>query len=796
MKETVFPAHIRTEPDGSRKVQTVEEHCRKVAEYASKNLGCVGLGKTAYLAGILHDAGKYTDRFRSYITDAAEGKPVMRGSVNHTFAGVRYVQTELAGKGSENSAVRVITADLVSYAAGAHHGQFDCVDEYGKNGFEYRIRKNDIGYDEAMDNFQARCLGRSELEAGFRDACTEVQAMVVRISGIMRNRDAGKKREELYYYLGLAARLVQSAVIEGDRRDTAEFMQDAEFPAYPDDLREIWSRELRYAEEKMSELDHTSTVNRARDRISALCREKAESKGGLFRLNVPTGSGKTLSSLRFALAHAKKWDKKHIIIAAPLLSIVEQNAAVIREYIEDQNLILEHHSDVVQPHAEGDELKLSELYVESWEAPIIITTLVQLLNTMFSGETSCIRRFHSLCNAVIVIDEVQSLPAYLYTMFNLMISFLCQCCGTTVVLCSATQPCLEACSYPIEVEAEDLVPYDREIWEAFHRVDIVNMKSCREAALPERILEIAREGGSLLVICNKKSECEKVYRELSGRCSFPCYHLSAAMCMEHRRKVLSEIREQLKNGQPEEPLICVSTQVMEAGVDISFHRVVRLLAGMDNVVQAAGRCNRNGESREPGKVYMLNCTDENLGYLPEIRRGKTASVSLIHSGEYEEDYSSEEAIRQYYKNLYHEMDEGYQEYAIKGRKDTVFSLMAGNGSHVSAEEKKDPHRQHMLNQAFQEAGEHFHVFDDETVEVIVPYGKGKELIQELTSDSGYGHGKLRMLLQQAKGYTVTVYPYQAEKLEKAGAIRTLEELNVRFLADEFYDEETGVITPA
>ena len=206
----------------------------------------------------------------------------------------------------------------------------------------------------------------------------------------------------------------------------------------------------------------SGAIQSARRIISQQCRQAADSTVGIYRLNVPTGAGKTLSALRFALAHSKAHGKSRIIFTSPLLSILEQNASVIREYVGDDGMILEHHSNVIQPEEDSEELDKAELLMETWDSsPIIITTLVQLLNTMFSGKTSCIRRFHALCDCTIIIDEMQTVPSNLLTLFHLTISFLAKACNTTIVLCSATQPCAEAANH--RTSAYDIALMSREL---------------------------------------------------------------------------------------------------------------------------------------------------------------------------------------------------------------------------------------------------------------------------------------------------------------------------------------------
>ena len=449
----MYPAHIRE--TGER--QTVREHCRNTAALAANALRPLGLEKSAYLAGLLHDAGKNKKEYEDYLLEAAAGGSVVRGSVNHTFAGVRFLLDRWhCGEG--DLSYSDVTAELLAFAIGSHHGLFDCVDPQQHSGFFHRQTKEGIFYDESRQGFLAEVADEEELERLFHSAVREMTPMLDRLAALSTQADDNEADRETAFYIGLLARMLLSAVIEGDRTDTAAFMDDLKPPSFPEDMRPIWAGRLAFMEKRLSEFPRKSPIDLARRAISDACAAGAARPGGVYRLNVPTGGGKTLASLRFALTHAAKRNCSRIIFTAPLLSILDQNAQVIRDYIGDDTLILEHHSNLAEPKETPERLQALELLTASWSAPIIITTLVQLLNTCFSGRTSAIRRFHALCGSVIVIDEVQTVPGKMLTLFNLAGNFLSEVCGATIVLCSATQPCLEAADHPLHRQPVDLVP--------------------------------------------------------------------------------------------------------------------------------------------------------------------------------------------------------------------------------------------------------------------------------------------------------------------------------------------------
>lgn len=507
-----YLAHIQRELSGKiTAVQSVSEHCHNTARYASLALEPVGLSVAGEMAGLLHDLGKYTEQFQSYI----KGGVGTRGSVNHTFSGVRlllehYYQTE-----SEDFSG--VVSELLALAVGGHHGLFDCVDDQQKNGFQHRLTKEDIGYEEARHNFFRLCVSQEELDRRFQTATQELTPVLEHICS-MTSEDNAFFDDETAFYSGLLARLLLSGVIEGDRRDTEEFMSGAQFPPTRsgEDLNLLWSTLLTRAEEKLNALPSKTPIDQARRTISNQCRQAAEQPGGVLRLNVPTGGGKTLSGLRFALAHARRHRNQRIIFTSPLLSILEQNAAVIRDYIQDDSLILEHHSNLVHTEETDQQLDERELLTETWDSPIIITTLVQLLNTLFSGKTTCIRRFHALCNSVIVIDEVQTVPSKMLSLFSLSVNFLVEICGATVVLCSATQPCTEQIEHPIHGPIRDIVPYDPALWQVFQRTDIQGLGTMSLEQIADFALKKLECVDSLLIVCNTKAEAKFLYSLLKG----------------------------------------------------------------------------------------------------------------------------------------------------------------------------------------------------------------------------------------------------------------------------------------
>lgn len=784
-----YPAHIR-KVDGKKYIQTVEEHCRGVAEIAAELLRDIGLEKTAYLAGVLHDLGKFSENFKNYIEKAADGEKVQRGSVNHTFAGVRFLLEKHSDE--QLSGFSDIVLEILAYAVGAHHGLFDCVDDNNNNGFTKRMQKEGIDYLNAAQEFLKICCSKQDIEDLLKQSEKEFLPVFNEIEKLADNADAKIQNTQITFYIGFLARLILSAIIEADRSDTSQFMNWYSEKTVKN-ISEIWINCIKNVEQKLSTMPLDKPINKTRAQISALCAEAGNLESGIYRLNLPTGAGKTLTSLRYALHHALKHNKKRIIFTMPLLSIIEQNAGIIHDYIGNEELILEHHSNIVETD-ENDELDKRELLIESWDVPIIITTMVQLLNTLFAGKTANIRRMQALCNSIIVIDEVQTVPDKMLSLFNLALNFLAKICNATIILCSATQPCFEKTMHPLDKSVKDLITLTKEQETVFKRVrlEYKGEMDCEELA--DFAAGILEKNNSLLLVCNTKNEAAVMFNLLCSKLKdVKAFHISAGMCTAHRKETIKEMQEALENKQ--QKVLCVSTQVIEAGVDVSFARVIRLLAGMDNIVQATGRENRNREFDGLAPGYIVRLKGEFLKGLSEIEAAKNAATNLLVKYKnnpqiYDDDLMSAKAVNEYYKSLYENVKSGYHDFYIESVRDSILNLMSCNGNVDS--EKIPEYNKYFMHQALKTAGGLFTVFDESSIDIIVPYDRGAEIIQEVFAVGDKDYEKLKSILKEAKLYTVSLFKYQKIKLEEQGALIFVPSAGVYILKDGYYDELTGL----
>ena len=788
---TTYPAHIRILADGTKEIQTVEEHLNNTATIAAQFGQMYGLEKAAYLLGIVHDAGKFSNAFKEYIEKAANHEKVTRGAVIHSFTGVRLI---LANHGRTSACTTEdVALEVLAYAVGAHHGLFDCVtfDDYSeKTRIELarRIYEEHPECDESMNRYYQLMLDEKSLSELILKATSEVNEW---LKSCQKSATDAAQRN---FLIGMTVRLLLSILIDADRQDTAGFMTWETIPnpfTVSDWLTVKEHANAQYRE--MTEEAKKTPVNWARQEIKNACVKNIGQMGNILCLNIPTGSGKTVTSLLASLELITEKRKNRFVYTAPLLSILEQNAADIRKYIGKDEAVLEHHSNVVIEEDDEDILKSHGLYTQNWSAPIIVTTMVQLLNTFFDGSTSSIRRFHALGNSVIVIDEVQAVPPKMLTLFNLTLSFLSAFCDTTFILCSATQPHLEKAEHPPLMPMQDLMPYQENIWAPFRRTKILNGYRMRLEEVPAFVEKIMADHSSLLVVCNKKKEAVDLLRQLPP-VDAEIVHLSASMCVSHRRDVLERLQHLLEDKKR---VLCIATQVIEAGVDISFDCAIRLAAGMDSVVQAAGRCNRHGEHHELSPVYLLDCPDERLTYLPEIENGKSATLDLLNSfqrtpDKYGNRLESDEAISAYYEILYSRMLPGSQDFFDRKLRKTIYKMLSDDLIRLKYTENS---QHYYMAQAFKTAGKAFSVFEDKGTTVIVPWGKGAEIIEKLQSLSAYDVTDVQLLLRRARPYTVTVFDHQLRSLLEAGGIIELIDGAAYALTARYYDSQTGLRLP-
>ncbi|MCR3923334.1 MAG: CRISPR-associated helicase Cas3', partial [Firmicutes bacterium] len=476
----------------------------------------------------------------------------------------------------------------------------------------------------------------------------------------------------------------------------------------------------------------------------------------------------------------------------------------IRDIIEAHpdclGMVLEHHSNL-EPEQQNSPGQ--RLYTQNWDAPIILTTMVQFLETLFGSGTTSVRRMHQMANAVIVFDEIQTLPIRCVHMFNVALRYLTNNCGSTAVLCTATQPLLHTLelksrALPNDPDAE-ITPDVKAMFAQFKRV---NLHDCTDSAplsheqLASQMVEQSENGKSVLAIVNTKRDAQRVYQQLKEQTEVPILHLSTSMCPAHRLYVLSTIKTMLSKN---EPVICISTQLIEAGVDLDFNVVFRSLAGLDSIQQAAGRCNRHGKNRV-GDVFVLELAEENLNRLLDIRVGKEITKRIL--GEFREspinfdhDLLSPKAMDRYYQYYFYqrqnEMDYPVSDKSPVGRHDSLFRLLSSNDLSVEAYKRQNKKIAPplLLRQSFHTAAEAFTVIEQSSRGIIVPYGsEGKDLIANLCALEPWDNPK--ELLTKAQQYSVNCFPHVLETLNRKGVLHCVQKAaEIYFVDKSFYSHE-------
>ena len=772
----MYTAHISK--DRKRK-QSVYEHSKNTARLAAKSLDSVGLSSSGMLAGLLHDGGKLTKRFDDYINGISDTR---RGEIDHSYAGAKYLFDEIL---KEKDGNYTAAATLIAHTIISHHAIHDWIDDHDDDYLTKRISKTE-GYKEICANIK-EMLDDSGLEELFEKATDEIVAAV----GKVREADKADRA----FYIGMLERLIESALIDADRTDTADFMSGADSSEVNDHSR-LWAemdsrmnQKLAEFEKKMDDLSQRERLIFERRRnISDKCAAFADHKVGACRQIAPTGSAKTLSSIRFGIKQCHKFNMDRIFYIAPFMSILEQNSDVIRSIAGDENF-LEHHSNIVSELDDENEYKEYQLHTERWDKPVIATTMVQFLNSLFSAKTSSVRRMHRLCNSVIIIDEVQSVPIKCVYLFSLAINFLTKVCGCTVVLCSATQPTFEKNKHAVLLDEDmpDMISDYHDDFAFFKRAELINAVKkygYEDDEATQFCYEKFKENGDLLFVVNTKAEALRFYEMLKEKAGSDAYiiHLSTNMCPAHRKKRIGTLRRFLNRRKP---VICVTTQLIEAGVDISFRCVIRALAGMDNAAQAAGRCNRNGENEKLCPVYLINLKAEKLGSLEEIKNAKEVSNQILAYKN--DDLLSAELQSDYFEKLY-SLYGDKMAYIPNKNKASLLELLSFNKEKLSACSLPKPDKN--MAQSFKTAGSFFEVIDSNTLNVIVPYNKqAKDIILRL--QSSISNDELDRLLRKAQKYTVGIYSGTERKLREAKAIYSCA-CEVTVLDNEFYSSEYGV----
>lgn len=586
-----FIAHVKQNDDGSWAephllVNHLNDSANKAGSFASK----FGNQDWAELAGYWHDLGKFHPAWQKYLCRKSGYDPeahLEESNIrpNHSTAGAVLALEKF--KKSD-------AAKILAYIIGGHHsGLPDWIDQLKPRLFneQENLITDDLikikELDEAVD---------------FLDKQIPSTLPCILSKGINDN-----SKEHMHLWI----RLLFSCLVDADFLDTEEYMDKKDRVGYLT-LEALKKRFDEFILKKSS----NNELNKKRNEILNQCREKAKSDPGFFSLTVPTGGGKTLSSMAFALEHAIKYGKNRIIVAIPYTSIIEQTSKVFKygtdideeieklketgKFLFGEDQVIEHHSNL-DPESESSKNRLAS---ENWDAPIIVTTNVQLFESLFAKKTSTCRKLHNIVNSIIILDEAQMLPQGFFRPILSVLKGLVNHFGVTVLLMSATQPVLKGKigSDTNSIEGLDnvteIIDNPDSLAKDFKRVEFLLPKELNETKNWKEVSEELNNYEQVLCVVNTRNDCRQLHKLMPGG----AVHLSGFMCGEERSEIISDIKTKLKKN---EPIRVISTQLVEAGVDIDFPVVYRALTGLDSIAQAAGRCNRENKLKNTGKVVVF-----------------------------------------------------------------------------------------------------------------------------------------------------------------------------------------------
>lgn len=588
------------------------EHLVSVARIAADNAKVFGMEALASPAGLLHDLGKYTVDFQRRIAgDAIRVDHASRGAM---LAVQRYGQIGY----------------LLAYAIAGHHAGLANGAESGERS-ALNERLLGIGLPPLLDCWQREISLPDTLPfPGMR----------------VHSKERGN------FQLAFLVRMLFSCLVDADYVDTEAFYDRVENqPSYrgtPAPSLEAMREQLDLY---LSRFQADTAVNCIRAEILAHVRGGSSEDPGLFSLTVPTGGGKTLASLAFALDHAIRHGLQRVIFVIPFTSIVEQNAAVFRTALGSlgEATVLEHHSAfsaTPPPRGEPDRYQAKEklrLAMENWDAPIVVTTAVQFFESLFAARPAQCRKLHNIAGSVVILDEAQTLPLKVLRPAVAAIDELASNYRVSVVLCTATQPALQAPEFVGGLEhVRELAPEPTHLFRKLERVRVRHLGVLDDDALHAQL----RQRDQVLCIVNNRRHARAVYKAMEDLPG--ARHLTTLMCAKHRSAVLADVRGMLRRG---EPCRLVATSLIEAGVDVSFPTVFRAEAGLDSIAQAAGRCNRNGErSIDESEVFVFANANDDWAPPPELKQFAQAAQEILrsHSG----DPLAPAAIHAYFRTLY------------------------------------------------------------------------------------------------------------------------------------------------
>ena len=661
--------------------QTLLEHLRNTADLSGKFANSFGAYEWGYNCGLLHDIGKYSLKFQERLHGNNE-------MVDHSTAGAKWCWNQ---KGAHQ---------FLSYCIAGHHA-----------GLPDTGGASDTS---AQGTMMGRLKKRLEDYQRFSEEIEIPELKTLPFQPV--------EGENLDFFASMLIRMIYSCLVDADYLDTERFMDGESIRNNGEPIERLYEK-LESHISGWLDNDDLNTINGRRTEILKHCIEMGKEKKGIFRLTVPTGGGKTVSSLAFALKHAKEHHMERIIYVIPYTSIIEQNAKIFADILGQDN-VLECHSSV--EYELNEELKPAQLAAENWDKPVIVTTSVQFFESLFSNKPSKCRKLHNMTNSVIIFDEAQMIPNdYLKPCVSALEQLL-RYYGSSIVLCTATQPALKRLLSP-DIKITELCARMDEQFSFFKRVSIKNLNKITQIELIQRL----QQENQALCILNTKKRAQNIYQSIKGE---GVYHLSTSMYPVHRKRVLNVIRERLHK---QEKCIVVSTSLVEAGVDLDFQTVYRQLAGADSIIQAAGRCNREGK-RIGTECFTYIFKLDSQEYVQGQRQQMEVTESLLEENKNLEELNT---IEQYFEMLYHFRGDSLD------KKEILKKFRKGNFQFASVARE-------------------FKLIEENTKTILIPKEEAAQKLLAQVRIKGF----TKQLVRQMGHYCVNVYENDFKKMYAAGML--------------------------
>lgn len=724
MKTPIYISHIRKNPSGELSIQSNEEHQQNVAALAATFAGEFGMSDWGHFIGVIHDKGKERDDFQYYIRRENGIDAPLYNDKTHAWIGA------LLAKRLAPKLFPLTTFPILGHHAGLC--DFTKLDEIKNKEIPSEVNCNVFLKDPSLDFFKDHNLFLPDRQK----------------------------------YIHHVIRMLFSCLVDADFLDTEQFMQPDK-SAIRTNICKLTDL-LPKLESYLSNFKADTPVNIIRKEIQDCCRESAVKPQGVYSLTVPTGGGKTLSSLLWAMLHAIKNNKRRIIVAIPYTSIISQTAKLFKDIFGDE-YVLEHHSNYDYHDGEDayKDFNPERMATENWNAPIIVTTNVQLFESMYASHPGQCRKLHNIANSVIILDETQTLPGkHLQAIVDALKAYN-ELFGVSLLFTTASQPTLEGERkghdknlHGFEI-IEELIPASMQLHNKLRRV---KLEFINDALSYEDIAEQMMKYERVLCIVNTRKVAAELFKHLPNDENH--YHLSRNMCAEHVDTTLGTIKDRLK-ADDGKPIRVVTTQLIEAGVDIDFPVVMRQEIGLDSILQAAGRCNREGKMPQNGTTYVFKIADVSIprgtmSYANDARLSMRPQENLFAP------CAMSEYFMQYYARI-PSFDEKDDE---------------GNNIHELLHNAKELQ--------FASADKYFKLIDDNSCSVVVNYQNSSSLICEMRN----GNISNKIFRKLAR-YTVTIPKYVFDKLNANGLIEIIEvhgnETGLYYVSDtKQYDKQIGL----